>query len=112
MWHSFPVGRPGRSRQHDRFRRAAVLLATAFFLAACGSKVSAENFERIADGMSRKEVVAILGEPAETSSVSIGGLSGGMATWRDGNAVISVQFLNDKVQAKQLSRGLPATQGK
>jgi DNA mismatch repair protein MutH len=81
----------------------AIVLA-ALLLAACGSKVSAENFERIGTGMTQKEVVALLGEPAETSAISIAGLSGGMATWRDGNTVISVQFVNDKVQAKQLNR--------
>jgi hypothetical protein len=76
----------------------------ALLLAACGSKISAENFERIQNGMSQKEVVALLGEPSESSAIGIGGLSGGMATWKDGNTVISVQFVNDKVQAKQLSR--------
>lgn len=86
-----------------RLHPLAIVLA-ATLLAACGSKVSAENFERIQTGMTQKEVVAILGEPTETSAVSIAGLSGGMATWRDGNTEISVQFLNDKVQAKQLSR--------
>lgn len=87
-------------------RMRLLLLGTvaALLLAACGSKVSAENFERIQTGMSQKEVAAILGEPTETSAVSVAGLSGGMATWRDGNTEISVQFLNDKVQAKQLSR--------
>ncbi len=96
----------------DRIRRAAVLLATALILAACGSKVSTENFERIQNGMAQKEVVAILGEPTETSAITVGGLSGGMATWRDGNTAISVQFLNDKVQAKQLSREAPKPQAK
>lgn len=81
-------------------------------LAACGSKISAENFERIQTGMTQKEVVAILGEPTETSAISIAGLSGGMATWRDGNTEISVQFLNDKVQAKQLSRESARPQAK
>jgi len=87
-------------------------LATALILAACGSKVSTENFERIQNGMAQKEVVAILGEPTETSAITVGGLSGGMATWRDGNTAISVQFLNDKVQAKQLSREAPKPQAK
>lgn len=86
-----------------RLQPLAIVLA-ALLLAACGSQVSTENFERIQTGMTQKEVVAILGEPTETSAVSIAGLSGGMATWRDGNTEISVQFLNDKVQAKQLSR--------
>lgn len=83
--------------------RGAIILA-ALLLAACGSKISAENFERIQNGMTQKEVIAILGEPTETSSVNIAGVSGGMAAWKDGNTVISVQFLNDKVQAKQLSK--------
>ncbi|MBL8502304.1 MAG: DUF3862 domain-containing protein [Rhodocyclaceae bacterium] len=94
------------------FTRIVRVLAASFFLAACGSKISAENFERIQNGMTQKEVVALLGEPAETNSVSIGGLSGGMATWQDGNTVISVQFVNDKVQAKQLSREAPKPQAK
>lgn len=84
--------------------RLLLLGTAALLLAACGSKISAENFERIQPGMSQKEVVAILGEPTETSAVSVAGLSGGMATWRDGNTTISIQFLNDKVQAKQLNR--------
>ena len=54
--------------------------------------------------MAQKDVIALLGEPTETSNVSIAGLSGGMATWRDGSTMISVQFVNDKVQGKQLSR--------
>jgi DNA mismatch repair protein MutH len=86
-----------------RLQPLAIVLAALLF-AACGSKVSTENFERIGTGMTQKEVVALLGEPTETSAVSIAGLSGGMATWRDGNTEISVQFVNDKVQAKQLSR--------
>jgi hypothetical protein len=87
-----------------RLVQTALGLATAVLLAACGSKISAENFERIQTGMAQKDVIALLGEPTETSNVSIAGLSGGMATWRDGGTVISVQFVNDKVQGKQLSR--------
>ena len=87
-----------------RLVQSALALAAAALLTACGSKISAENFERIQTGMAQKDVIAVLGEPTETSNVSIAGLSGGMATCRDGNTVISVQFVNDKVQAKQLSR--------
>ena len=92
--------------------RTALALAAALFLGACGSKVSLENFERIQTGMTQKEVVAILGEPTETSAISIAGVSGGMASWQDGATVISVQFVNDKVQAKQLSREAPKPQAK
>jgi len=93
-------------------RNAIAAALAALLFAACGSKVSAENFERIRNGMTQKEVVAILGEPTETSAIGIGGLSGAMATWRDGHTAISVQFLNDKVQAKQMSREAPQPQAK
>jgi len=93
-------------------RMSIAAFLAALLLAACGSKISAENFERIQTGMTQKEVVAILGEPTETSAISVAGLSGGMATWRDGNTEISVQFLNDKVQAKQLSRESAKPQAK
>lgn len=92
--------------------RAAMALAAVLLLSACGSKVTAENFERIQNGMTQKEVVAILGEPTETSAINIAGVSGGMASWQEGNTVISVQFLNDKVQAKQLSREAARPQAK
>jgi uncharacterized protein YcfL len=93
-------------------RMSIAAFLAALLLAACGSKISAENFERIQTGMTQKEVVAILGEPTETSAISVAGLSGGMATWREGNTEISVQFLNDKVQAKQLSRESAKPQAK
>ena len=95
-----------------RMRLLLLSTAAALLIAACGSKVSLENFERIQTGMTQKEVVAILGEPTETSAVSIAGLSGGMATWQDGGTAISVQFVNDKVQAKQLSREAARSQAK
>lgn len=88
---------------HSHLVRGAIALA-AVLLAACGTKLSAENFGRIQTGMTQQEVIAVLGEPTETSSVNIAGVSGGMATWKDGDTVISVQFLNDKVQAKQLRK--------
>lgn len=94
------------------FARAGLALAASLLIAACGSKISAENFERIQDGMSQKEVVAILGEPTETSAINIAGVSGGMATWQEGNTVISVQFLNDKVKGKQLNREAARPQAK
>lgn len=95
-----------------RLRLLMLGTAAALLLAACGSKISAENFERIQTGMTQKEVAAILGEPTETSVIGVAGLSGGMATWRDGNTTIFIQFLNDKVQAKQLNRETAKPQAK
>lgn len=76
----------------------------SLLLAACGSKITAENFEKIQTGMSQQEVVAVLGEPTQSNAFDIAGLSGASTTWEDGATAISIQFFNGKVQAKQMSR--------
>jgi hypothetical protein len=84
---------------------AVLLLALA--LAAC-SKVTAENYARIQDGMSEPEVHAILGKPAESSSVTILGLSGTSSKWTADGAVITIQFANGKVRLKSFDKPAPA----
>jgi len=78
----------------------AVLL---LFLAACGSRLNQENFDKIRDGMSQKEVREILGEPVDASGASFLGLSSGEAMWKDDKTTITVHFLNDKVVGKHMS---------
>jgi len=78
----------------------AVLL---LFLAACGSRLNQENFDKIRDGMSQKEVREILGEPVDASGASFLGLSSGEAMWKDDKTTITVHFLNDKVVSKHMA---------
>lgn len=83
-------------------RPCARLLAAAamLLLAACGSRVTSANFERIETGMSRDAVIALLGEPDELSSVGLGEFTGATAAWDDGGRRISVVFANGKVTLK------------
>lgn len=81
--------------------RPLTLIAACALLVACGSPINQENFNKIQTGMTLEEVQSILGKPAESSSADFGGISGGSATWKHDEAVISVQFVNDKVQFKQ-----------
>ncbi len=84
--------------------RNAAAAALIVMLAAC-SKVTQDNFAKIQDGMSRAEVEAILGRPAEASSGGLAGLTGTSATWKDKDgAAITIQFVNDKVRFKQFSK--------
>jgi outer membrane protein assembly factor BamE (lipoprotein component of BamABCDE complex) len=87
-------------RVHRSFGVAILLL----WLAACGSRLNQENFEKIREGMSQKEVREILGEPVDASGASLLGLSSGEAVWRDDKTTVTVHFLNDKVVSKQMSR--------
>jgi hypothetical protein len=90
----------GGSRMHKTMFAVPLLL----LLAACG-KINRDNFDRISDGMSKQQVVQLLGEPSESSGASLFGISGDSAVWRGNGTEIDVQFLNGKVIAKQMKQG-------
>lgn len=95
-----PVRLPGR-----RCARVGVTaLLVSLLLVGCGSKVTQENFDKIQAGMSQDEVVAILGEPTESSGASVGPISGGTWIWKKDRATIVIQFVGGKVLAKQFER--------
>ena len=81
----------------------ALVFAAVLLLAAC-SKVTQENFAKIQDGMSEQEVTAILGSPTESSSGSILGISGTSSKWADGDAMISISFVNGKVALRSFDK--------
>lgn len=74
-----------------------------FLLVAC-NRLTQENFDKVKNEMTRKEVIAILGEPTSSDSVNVVGFSGTASVWKDRNAEIDIQFLNDKVIAKSFSK--------
>ncbi len=83
--------------------RLIAVLAFAVVLTACG-KVTPENYERIKEGMSESEVIAILGSPTDTSAVAILGLTGSSSTWVGSEYRIMLQFVNGKVRVRSLGR--------
>jgi hypothetical protein len=82
-------------------KKALVILA--LLLAAC-SKVSQENFAKVQDGMSEQEVLAVLGKPDESNSVSVLGVSGTTSRWISGDKVITVRFVGGKVALKSFDQ--------
>jgi hypothetical protein len=83
---------------------AVIALLICVLLPGCGSKVTQENFDKIQPGMSHDEVRAILGDPTESSGVSIGAISGDTWVWKKDGTTIAVQFVGGKVLAKQFGR--------
>jgi len=84
--------------------RLRILLAVlAIALAAC-SRVTQENFSRVQEGMTEQEVIAILGEPTESNSVTVLGVSGTVARWKGGGAVITVRFVNGQAALKTFDK--------
>jgi hypothetical protein len=92
-------------RRMYHLRVVALVLVICMGLVSCsGSKITQENFEQIKTGMPLAQVTAILGPPTESSSVDVAVVSGTVAKWKAGDVTISIQFVNGKVVAKQLSK--------
>ncbi len=92
-----------------RTRKLALLLVAALTiisLTACleRTRINAANFEKIKTGMSQTEVMAILGEPTESSSLDIAVFAGTNSVWKYQDTTIAVQFVNGKVVAKQMTK--------
>lgn len=84
------------------------VLALTFFctlILAC-SKLTQNNFEKIQTNMTMKEVIAIIGEPTSSESINIAGISGTSAVWKNKDAEIDIQFLNDRVAVKAFSNSV------
>jgi len=79
----------------------ALALLCAIILSC--SKISQKNYDKINTNMTMQEVMAILGEPTNSESINIAGISGTSAVWKDQNGEIDIQFLNDRVAVKSFS---------
>ena len=80
--------------------RLVSVLAIAVLLVACGSRISQENFNRIADGMPYADVVKILGEPTSSEARGVLGVSATTAKWKDQGHLITIVFVNQNVKSK------------
>lgn len=96
------------SRKFDLKRLACLVMVAALLglgLTGCArSKITKENFDKIKLGMTQAEVQAILGPPTEAAGIEIPLFEGTMSKWTQGDTVITVQFINGKVVAKEFSK--------
>ena len=89
-------------RHRLRFMTAAMAMVFLLCLMACsGAKITQENFDKIKTGMTLAEVKAILGEPADSSSIDVAVFAGATAMWKGEGVTINIQFVNGKVIAKE-----------
>jgi hypothetical protein len=81
-----------------------LILLFVFVLLSCGSKISLKNYEKIKNGMTKAQVIEILGEPTESSGIDIGVVSGDTSIWEGEKEVITIQFFNGEVRAKTFAK--------
>ena len=88
--------------------RVLLAAACAAALAACGPRISAENYERIAKGMSEQKVGDILGMPSESRNTTVraqdANFTSTQSTWRNDKGTVVVVFFNGEVQSKEYFR--------
>ena len=82
-----------------RLKSGLAALGLVLVITAC-SKVTEENFAKIQEGMTEQEVLALLGTPSESNSVSILGVSGAAWRWVGRDAIVVVHFVNGKAALK------------
>lgn len=84
--------------------RAGIILGMMLVLglAGCGDRITKAEYRRIETGMTRDQVIAVLGTPDALHAAAVGELSGASAAWRADERVVSVLFVNGKVVFKSL----------
>ena len=73
------------------------LVVLSLLAVGCGSKLTADRFDRVEEGMTLSQVQRILGKP---HGVVKTGANAQMLGWESGNAIINVMMANGKVFAK------------
>jgi hypothetical protein len=86
------------------FHILTLLFLLVLVLAACRSKINEGHYAKIEIDMTEEQVRSLLGEPTESSSINVAGLSGTSLKWVGKEGTINVQFLNGKVKAKAFSK--------
>lgn len=74
-------------------RRSALVTLAGVLLAACGSQISIENYNKLKSGQSYDEVKAILGEPTRCDEM----LGVRSCLWGEEQRGINVNFLGGQV---------------
>lgn len=81
--------------------RTILLTSVVLVLAACASKLTEANLQKIHTGMTTDEVKAILGEPTTKESGSMLGISGTTYTYHTDTSDVKITFVNDKVMTTE-----------
>jgi hypothetical protein len=92
-------------RRMSAWAALAAALALAAAASGCGPKVSAENYDKIANGMKEDRVAGILAIASESRNTTVkvpeGTFTSTISKLRNDKGTILVEFLNGEVQSKQ-----------
>jgi len=76
-----------------------------FIVLTVGCDQPRVKFDQIKVGMTRSEVIKLLGEPQQSEAKTLGSWTGEVLRWRYGDQTIILQINHDRVEGKQLASG-------
>jgi outer membrane protein assembly factor BamE (lipoprotein component of BamABCDE complex) len=81
--------------------RFALLLMFVFMLDSCiGKRITKANVDEVTEGMSKKQVESILGQPTSSKTEDPTILRQTTYVYRQGKDTVTIVFKEDKVQSK------------
>lgn len=85
-----------------RSSRFVVVLGLILLLCSC-SNITRDNYQRIKNGMPKSQVVSMLGNPSQSSSIQFKGVSAVSLQWISGSVKINIILIDNKVALKSFN---------
>src|SRR3954464_10495057 len=94
-----------RMRPMIRMRRTAprfiIMLMLVFMFDSCiGKRITKANVDQVTEGMSKKQVESILGQPSSSKAEDPTIIRQTTYVYRQGKDTVTIVFKDDKVQSK------------
>ena len=81
--------------------RLILVLMLVFVLDSCiGRRITKANVDQVTEGMSKKQVESILGQPTSSKTEEPAIMKGTTYVYRQGKDTVTIIFKDDKVQSK------------
>jgi len=82
------------------FARLALLVLIALSVSCIGKRITKANVDEVTDGMSKKQVESILGQPSTAKAEDSAVTKQTTYVYRQGKDTVTIVFRDDKVQSK------------
>jgi outer membrane protein assembly factor BamE (lipoprotein component of BamABCDE complex) len=84
----------------ETFVRLALVLLIALSVSCIGKRITKANVDRVTEGMSKKQVESILGQPTSSKTEDPAIMKQTTYVYRQGKDTVTIVFKEDKVQSK------------
>jgi outer membrane protein assembly factor BamE (lipoprotein component of BamABCDE complex) len=84
----------------QRFARLTLVVLIAVSASCIGKRITKANVDQVTEGMSKKQVESILGQPSSSKSEDPTITKQTTYVYRQGKDTVTIVFKDDKVQSK------------